>query len=176
MANKRPGGDVDNIRRKLLRTSIVLGGAFAAGQIPYSRPATKSFFGVRSAWAQPSVTFTFDVSISVSNQGGPGTACQNAIIDPINVCVTPPPPTGTVLECLPTTNDPNNSNLPAFSSTTQSTDSSGCVMFAKLDLTGNVPSPPLAIGSILTLTVRFRDQATFGSVSASTSLEIVAAC
>jgi len=176
MTDNRSNGGVDEVRRKLLRTSLVLGGAFAAGQIPYSRPEIKSFFGVRSAWAQPSVTPTFVVSLQVSNLGGPGTACQNAIIDNIKVQVVPPPPAGTVLLCTPTTNDPNNLNLPMFSSTTVPTDAAGNVMFAKFDLIGNVPNPPLAIGSILTMTVSFNDPATFGSASASTSLTIIATC
>jgi hypothetical protein len=176
MTNNQVGGNVDNVRRKLLRTSIVMGGAFAAGQIPYRRPETKSFFGVRSAWAQPTVPYTFDVSFQVSGTGGPGTACQNSIIDDIKVQVVPVPPAGTVLVCTPTTDDPNNLDLPTFSSTTVPTDDDGCVNFAKLDLIGNVPNPPLAIGSILTMTVTFEDQATFGTVSAASNLTIVAAC
>ncbi len=46
---------VDTVRRKLLRSSAVIGGGLALGHLPYQRPAVKSFFGVRSAWAQPSV-------------------------------------------------------------------------------------------------------------------------
>ncbi len=176
MTTNRTSGDVDEVRRKLLRTSMVLGGAFAAGQIPYSRPQAKSFFGVRSAWAQPSVMFNFEVSFDVSGQGGPGTVCQNAIIDNIKVQVTPVPPVGTLMRCAPTTDDPANPTLIMTTSTTAPTDAAGCVRFAKIDLTGNVPNPPLAIGSILTMTVTFDDQATFGSSFGVTKLTVVAAC
>lgn len=174
MTKKRHGGGVDEVRRKLLRTSIVLGGAFAAGQIPYSRPETKSFFGIRSAYAQPSVMFSISCSFTVSADQGPGTACQNAIIQNVMAQATPAPPTGTLLRCTPTTDDPANSTLPTTTSTTVPTNATGGVMFAQIDLTGNVPNPPLAVGSILTMTVTFDDQATFGTATCSNQLTIVA--
>lgn len=55
---------VDEVRRKLLKSTAVLGGALAAGQLPYSSPSIKSFFGTRSAWAQPSVTTAPVVSVT----------------------------------------------------------------------------------------------------------------
>ena len=62
MAKQNNTEHVDNVRRKLLKSSMVAGGFLAAGHIPYTKPAVKSFFGVRSAWAQPSgitmATFT----------------------------------------------------------------------------------------------------------------------
>lgn len=44
---------VDDVRRKLLKTSAVVGGTMVLGHLTYQKPAWKSFFGVRSAWAQP---------------------------------------------------------------------------------------------------------------------------
>ncbi len=43
---------INEVRRRLLRASAVAGGALALGQIPYSKPALKSFFGTREAYAQ----------------------------------------------------------------------------------------------------------------------------
>lgn len=167
---------VDRVRRKLLRTSIVIGGGFAAGQIPYTRPETKSFFGVRSAWAQASVVYSISCSFDVSlpMPAVPGTACQNAVLQNIVVQVTPTPPTGTVLRCVPTTDDPANAGLLPDDSV--GTDATGKVTFADFDLTGNVPNPPLLVGSVLTMTVSFQNQATFGMASCSNSLTISAAC
>lgn len=178
MTKKHDRGGVDDVRRKLLRTSVVLGGAFAAGQIPYSRPEIKSFFGIRSAYAQPSVVYSISCSFEVSLPvpPSPGQACQNAVIQNVVAQVTPVPLAGTVLQCTPTTDDPLNSTLPNFSSTTVPTDAAGMVSFASLDLIGNVPNPPLAIGSILTMTVTFQDTATFGSAFCSNDLEIIASC
>lgn len=61
--NQRDLG-VDQVRRKLLRSTAVLGGAFAAGQLPYDSPAVKSFFGTRSAWAQPSMVVSPIVQVT----------------------------------------------------------------------------------------------------------------
>lgn len=55
MSRQMKAEHVDAVRRKLLKSSLVAGGFLAAGHLPYSKPAVKSFFGVRSAWAQPSV-------------------------------------------------------------------------------------------------------------------------
>ncbi len=176
MTRNQDGGSVDGVRRKLLRSSLVAGGAFALGQLPYERPAVKSFFGTRSAWAQPSVAFTitcsFEVSLPVPPQ--PGSACQNAILQNMMAQVTPIPPVGTVLRCVPTTTDPSNVGL--LPDDFLPTDGAGTVTFADFNFTGNVPNPPLAIGSVLTMTVTFQDQATFGPVSCSNQLTIIAAC
>ncbi|MCP4204882.1 MAG: hypothetical protein GY769_23485 [bacterium] len=64
MSDQTRSEQVDAVRRKLLKSSMVAGGFLAAGHLPYSKPALKSFFGVRSAWAQPSsfmVQFTGDL-------------------------------------------------------------------------------------------------------------------
>ena len=176
MDEQRSNEPTDPIRRKLLRATLALGGAFAAGQIPYSRPALKRFFGVRAAWAQLTGPYTITCAAKVSRDAGPGTACANAIIQSGMAQVSPVPPAGTMLRCTPTTNDPNNANLPIFSSTTSATDAAGKVSFAMLDLTGNVPNPPLMVGSVLTLTVTFVDQATFGNADCVLQFTIVDAC
>lgn len=44
---------VNDVRRKLLKASAVVGGSMVLGHLTYQKPAWKSFFGVRSAWAQP---------------------------------------------------------------------------------------------------------------------------
>ena len=44
----------DRARRKLLQAGAIGAGALAAGHLPWERPEVKSFFGVRSAWAQTS--------------------------------------------------------------------------------------------------------------------------
>jgi hypothetical protein len=173
MTKKDPGEGVDEVRRKLLRTSIVLGGAFAAGQIPYSRPQTKSFFGVRSAWAQPSVVYTITCSFEVSLPVPPvaGQACQEAVIQNITAQATPIPPVGTLLRCSPTTDDPANMGL--LPDDSLPTDAAGQVMFADFNFVTNVPNPLLSIGSIFTMTVTFDDQATFGTASCSNQLTII---
>ena len=48
-----PEERVDAVRRKLLKASAVVGGSMILGHATYQKPAWKSFFGVRSAWAQP---------------------------------------------------------------------------------------------------------------------------
>lgn len=53
MSRQPQAENVDVVRRKLLKTTAVAGGFLAAGHLPYAKPAVKSFFGVRSAWAQP---------------------------------------------------------------------------------------------------------------------------
>ncbi len=165
---------VDAVRRRLLRTSAVFGGVFALGQIPYSKPAIKSFLGVRSAWAQPTgPSFTIECFAEASRGNGPGTACQNAIIQNVSAQVAPAPPAGTLLRCTPTTDDPTNATLPNFSSATVPTDGAGLATFAVMNLTGNVPSPPLAIGSVLTMTVTFDDQGMFGSATCVNQFTIV---
>lgn len=164
----------DPVRRKLLRTSLVLGGGFALGQIPYVRPRLKSFFGVREAWAQLTGPATIACTAEASASQGAGTACQDAIIQNITAQVSPVPPVGTELRCRPTTSDANNATLPDFSTTTLATDAAGMVSFAPLDLTGNVPNPPLAVGSVLTMTVTFVDEATFGTASCVNQFTIVA--
>lgn len=174
MRNTNNDRSVDEVRRKLLRSSIIASGAFALGHVPYSRPETKSFFGIRSAYAQPSVVTTITCSFTVTPNPGTGQACQNSVIQTILAQVTPTPPVGTLLRCTPTTNDPLNSTLPTTTSTTAPTDAAGSVMFAQINLTGNVPNPPLALGSILTMTVAFDNQAAFGTASCSNQLTIVA--
>ncbi len=174
MKNKSPSDPIDPIRRKLLRTSMVLGGVFAVGQIPYTAPRLKSFFGVREAWAQLTGPFTIACSAEATTDQGPGTACQNAVIQNATAQVSPVPPAGTVLRCTPTTDDPANASLSTTSSTTVATDAAGMASFAVLDLTGNVPSPPLLAGSVLTMTVTFDDQATFGNATCVTQFTIVA--
>lgn len=176
MKKQSDSRSVDEVRRKLLRATVVLGGAFAAGQLPYSRPEVKSFFGTRSAWAQTSVLYSISCSLAVSLPvpSVPGQACQNAVLQNLMAQVTPIPPVGTVLRCAPTTDDPANTGL--LPDDFLPTDAAGEVAFADFDLTGNVPNPPLAIGSVLTLTVTFQDQATFGAASCSNPLTITAAC
>ena len=53
MTEERLEERVDSVRRKLLRASAIVGGGAVLGHVTYQRPAWKSFFGVRSAWAQP---------------------------------------------------------------------------------------------------------------------------
>lgn len=65
---------VDSVRRKLLRASIVAGGGLALGQIPYSRPAVKSFFGTREAWAQASRASCGVVTINPIRSGAKSNA------------------------------------------------------------------------------------------------------
>ena len=43
---------VDDLRRRLLRSSAILGGTFVVGHLPYRSPVLRSFFGVRNAYAQ----------------------------------------------------------------------------------------------------------------------------
>ena len=176
MEKQRSNEPPDPIRRKLLRATLALGGVFAAGQMPYSRPALKSFFGVRAAWAQLTGPYTITCSVKVSPDTAPGTACANVIIQGGAAQVSPAPPAGTLLRCTPTTDDPNNANLPIFSSATSPTDAAGKASFAMLDLVGNVPNPPLMVGSVLTMTVTFDDQATFGNAECVLQFTIVPAC
>lgn len=176
MGEMGDGPRVDQVRRKLLRSGLILGGAFAAGQIPYSRPAVKSFFGVRSAWAQASVVYTISCSFEVSlpMPAVPGQACQNAVLQNFMAQVTPIPPVGTVLRCTPTTDDAANTGL--LPDDFLPTDAAGQVMFANFDLTTNVPVPPLMVGSTVTMTVAFDDPATFGMASCFNTVTIIAAC
>ena len=44
---------VDKVRRKLLTSAATATALLTAGHLAYTRPAVRSFFGVRSAWAQP---------------------------------------------------------------------------------------------------------------------------
>jgi hypothetical protein len=69
---------VDAVRRKLLKSSLVAGGFLAAGHVPYSKPAVKSFFGVRTAWAQPSGPLTAQFLGSLPDLGGGAGTGQDA--------------------------------------------------------------------------------------------------
>lgn len=76
---ERPG-HVDEVRRKLLKASAVAGGSLALGSLPYQKPEIKSFFGVRSAWAQA----TSFLEINMAGQLGvqaPGTPDPSASQD-----------------------------------------------------------------------------------------------
>lgn len=170
---KRSGPETDPVRRKLLRATALLGGAFAAGRLPYEKPAMKSFFGVRQAWAQGSGPFTLTCTAEVVPSPGPGQACQNSVVQNIMVQVSPIPPVGTQVQCVPTTTDANNATLPNFSTTNALTDATGKVTFAQLDLMGNVPNPPLAAGSVLTLTASLTNPGLIAT-SCGTQLTIVA--
>lgn len=174
MAKKKHSPDPDPARRKLLRATAVLGGAFAAGQLPYEKPALKSFYGTRQAWAQGSGPATLTCSAMVVPSPGPGQACQDSVVQNVTVQVSPVPPVGTLIRCTPTSSDPANASLPNFSSTTAGTDAAGKVVFAPLDLMGNVPSPPLEIGSVISLNAEFVDKATFGNAFCSSQYTIVA--
>ncbi len=71
-SEERLGERVDDVRRKLLKASAVVGGGMVLGHLTYQKPAWKSFFGVRSAWAQP----TSFLQLTLQNQLGvlaPGT-------------------------------------------------------------------------------------------------------
>ncbi|MFQ5524662.1 MAG: hypothetical protein ACE5GX_00240 [Thermoanaerobaculia bacterium] len=176
MRKSTDAGSVDVVRRKLLKSTMLAGGAFALGSAPYVKPGVKSFFGVRAAYAQPSIVYTISCSFEVSlpNPPVPGVACQNAVISNIIATVSPIPPVGTVLRCTPTTTDPGNTSL--LPDDFLPTDAAGQVMFFPFDLTGNVPFPPLGIGETFTLNVTFDDQAAFGMAFCSATLDIVAAC
>ena len=174
MAEKKHSREIDPVRRKLLRATAVLGGAFAAGQLPYEKPAFKSFLGVRQAWAQGSGPSTLTCSAMVVPDPGPGMACQSGIIQNVIVQVSPIPPVNTQIRCTPSTDDASNSTLPTFSTTQLGTDAAGQVMFAPFDLMGNVPNPPLAIGSVLSMTATFVDTATFGTAFCTSQFTIVA--
>lgn len=72
MKDERLEERIDEVRRKLLRASAVAGGSMVLGHLAYQKPAWKSFFGVRSAWAQP----TSFLSLTLQNRlgiGAPGT-------------------------------------------------------------------------------------------------------
>ncbi len=174
----KPADDrvVDDVRRKILKSAMIAGGAFAAGSVPYSRPGVKSFFGVRAAYAQPSINYAISCSLepALPMPAVMGQVCQNGILQNIVATVTPIPPVGTVLRCTPTTDDPANMGL--LPDDFLPTNGAGQVMFFPLNLMTNVPNPPLQVGSTLTMTVTFNDPATFGMASCSSSLTIIAAC
>ena len=66
--------NLDSVRRGLLKSSLAAGGFLATGHLPYVKPAAKSFFGVRSAWAQPTgVTDAQFTGTLVDLGGGLGT-------------------------------------------------------------------------------------------------------
>ncbi len=73
MTEERLQDRVDSVRRKLLKTSAVIGGTAVLGHLTYQRPAWKSFFGVRSAWAQPT-SFMQHVLNGQLGTMAPGTA------------------------------------------------------------------------------------------------------
>jgi hypothetical protein len=71
----------DFVRRKLLQGSAALGGILAAGQLPWGRPAIKSFFGTSAAWAQPTgPACAIDPveGTSACESQSPGEACIDA--------------------------------------------------------------------------------------------------
>ena len=70
MPRQEKVGQVDDVRRKLLKSSMIAGGFFAAGSLPYAKPAVRSFFGTRSAWAQAS-TFATQFTGSLPDLGSP---------------------------------------------------------------------------------------------------------
>lgn len=74
---------VDEVRRKLLRSTAVLGGAFMAGQVPYASPAVKSFFGTREAWAQMSPTPVNPAVMVTQPTNLPIVIVTNAQVNPI---------------------------------------------------------------------------------------------
>ena len=69
MSHETKRDDLDPVRRKLLRSSLAAGGFLAAGHLPYVKPAVKSFFGVRSAWAQPTGVTTAQFSGDLADLG-----------------------------------------------------------------------------------------------------------
>jgi hypothetical protein len=74
MSEEKRQEHLDSVRRRLLKSSLAAGGFMAAGHLPYVKPAAKSFFGVRSAWAQPTgVTSAQFTGTLVDLGGGLGT-------------------------------------------------------------------------------------------------------
>ena len=74
MSEEKKREQLDTVRRKLLKASLAAGGFMAAGHLPYVKPTAKSFFGVRSAWAQPTgVTNAQFTGTLVDLGGGLGT-------------------------------------------------------------------------------------------------------
>lgn len=73
MSEDRLDERVNDVRRKLLKASAVVGGSMVLGHLTYQKPAWKSFFGVRSAWAQPT-SFLQHVLDGQLGTSAPGTA------------------------------------------------------------------------------------------------------
>jgi hypothetical protein len=73
MSEERLEERVNDVRRKLLKASAVVGGSVVLGHLTYQKPAWKSFFGVRSAWAQPTSFMQHVLDGQLGTQA-PGTA------------------------------------------------------------------------------------------------------
>lgn len=62
---RNPNGNeerLDSVRRRFLRAGLVAGSGLALGHLPWAKPEVKSFFGVRSAYAQASALVVCTVS------------------------------------------------------------------------------------------------------------------
>ena len=161
---------MDRRRRRLLKSSALLGGALATGKIGYVAPQVKSFVG-GAAYAGITPNYTISCSAIPEQSGQGGGACNDTKIVNIVALVSPLPPVGTELKCNATTDDPNNPGSTDISDV-QMTDTNGEVQFVDLDVFNAFPNPPLATGTTLTLEASFVDTSTFGTATCSGSFTI----
>ena len=170
---RREEGRPDRLRRKLLKSSVLLGGAVAAGHaLPYVKPGSSSFEGIPSAYAFQTPTFSFTGSSAQDPDVNPGEVRQGGIVINITATISPIPPLGTQIDCAVTSTDPTNA---VGTGSTAGTDAAGVASFPNFSMLTGFPAPLVAVGSIVSFTFTFVDQATYGPSSRVESLTVVPA-
>ncbi len=72
--NAKDDERINEVRRRLLQASAVAGGSLVLGHLPYQKPALKSFFGVREAYAQATTFLEINAAGRLGDpQVAPGT-------------------------------------------------------------------------------------------------------
>ena len=161
----------DRLRRKLLRSSALLGGALAAGHaLPYAKPGSKSFMGISSAYAVQTPGFMFSGCFAEEEFGVAGEVNPSGLVSSITATVSPIPPVGTAISLTVTSTDPLN---PTGTGSTAPTDAAGIAAFGDFDMfTDFGGAPTLPDGAVVSFTHAFVDTATFGTDTCVTNLTV----
>ncbi len=162
----------DELRRKLLKSSALLGGAFAAAHaMPYVKPGSKSFEGIPSAYAMlsPGGPYLIPSCTAEDLSTLPGEVADDGIVTNITATVVPIPPTPLLIDCTPTSTDPAN---PSGTTASALTDAAGVATFPDFNMSTDWPSPLVQVGEDVTFTHSFNDPAC-GPDTCATTLTVV---
>lgn len=157
-------------RRRLLRALLISGGsAVTLGLLP----ATWATPVVETATLPPHAKASanaFNLSCQAETGFVGRRVPQNGQISQIKVNVPPIYPYNAELHCRVTTDDPHHTGN-QFQTLSAFKGEDGAV-YPPFDLLTEVNKPPIAVGSTITFTVSFADQATFLDDSCSTTITV----
>lgn len=157
-------------RRRLLRALLISGGsAVTLGVLPatWATPVVET--ATLPPHAQASAT-AFNLSCQAETGFVGRRVPQNGQISQIKVNVPPIYPYNAELHCRVTTDDPHHPS-DQFQTLSAFKGDDGAV-YPPFDLLTEVNTPPIAVGSTITFTVSFADQATFLDDFCSTTITV----